>query len=123
MSDYVVDPHRGRHIRDYSDQSQDRVIICSNTGWWDVNGCGYTARQLAGVYTRDDAYKWAGRCGPEKGCCFYDVPTDHVPTLQAEVERLRGVLAHLRDNVRNWDALDAAINAALAAQPRKKEGE
>jgi len=87
--EYVIDQIRGQHIRDYSDQSQDRVIICSNTGYWAANGCGYTTSQMAGVYTRDDAYKRAGHCGPEKGCCFYDVPADHVPTLQAEVERLR----------------------------------
>ena len=89
---FIIDHQRGPHIRDYSDQSQDRVVICSNSGWWAAKGCGYTTRDMAGVYTRDDAYKRAGHCGPEKGCCFYDVPADHVPTLQAEVERLRGVI-------------------------------
>ena len=97
MSNFIIDPQRGPHIRDYSDQSQDRVIICSNTGYWAANGCGYTTSQMAGVYTRDDAYKRAGHCGPEKGCCFYDVTADHVPTLQAEVERLRAAVKLLRE--------------------------
>lgn len=94
---YIIDPQRGPHIRDYSDQSQDRVVIYSNSGWWAAKGCGYTTRDMAGVYTRDDAYKLAGHCGPEKGCCFYDVPADHVPTLQAEVERLRAAVKLLRE--------------------------
>ena len=96
MSDYIIDPQRGPHIRDYSDLSQDRVIIYGHTGYWAPSGCGYTTSQMAGVYTRDDAYKRAGHCGPEKGCCFYDVPADHVPTLQAEVERLREALTEAR---------------------------
>ena len=131
MSNFIIDPQRGPHIRDYSDQSQDRVIICSNTGYWAANGCGYTTSQMAGVYTRDDAYKRAGHCGPEKGCCFYDVPADHVPTLQAEVERLRADIEKINDCLCVTSpsgiaqgVLDAfaIINTALAAQPRKKEG-
>jgi len=108
MSGFTIDPQRGPHIRDYSDQSQDRVVISSGDHYWREDGCGYTNAQMAGVYTRDDAYKRAGHCGPEKECSFHDVPADHIPTLQAEVERLREALAPF---------------AALTSHPCKKEGE
>jgi len=124
MSTYIIDPQRGPHIRDYSDQSQDKVVIYSNTGWWAANGCGYTTQQMAGVYTRADAYKRAGHCGPEKGCCFYDVPADHVPTLQADVKLLREalgeVLTSTTKQVGICGALDRAV-AALAATAPKEE--
>lgn len=98
MSGFTIDIDRGRHIRDCSDQSQDKVIIWSNTGYWAENRCGYTTSQMAGVYTRDEAYKAAGHCGPEKQCCFYDVPEDHIPTLKAEVARLREALEKMRND-------------------------
>lgn len=101
--EYVIDQSRGPHIRDYSDQSQNRVIIYSSTGYWAANGCGYTTRERAGVYTRDDAYKRAGHCGPEKGCEFHDVPADHVPTLQAKLsEAHRVIMAKCCPGPENW---------------------
>ena len=122
MSAFIIDLHRGRHIRDYSDQSQDRVVICSNTGYWAANGCGYTTSKMAGVYTRDDAYKRAGYYGPEKECCFYDVPADHVRTLQANVKLLREALVLIKDHLYNKSDIDAEAENALAAT-EPKEGE
>ncbi len=101
--EYVIDPQRGPHIRDYSDQSQDRVTIYSHTGWWAAKRCGYTTREMSGVYTRAEAYSAAGHCGPEKGCCFYDVPADHVPTLQAKLsEAHRVIMAKCCPGPENW---------------------
>ena len=68
---------------------RDRVVICSSGHYWRENGSGYTNAQMAGVYTRDKAYKAAGHCGPEKYTSFHDVPKDHIPTLRAELAAIK----------------------------------
>jgi len=122
IEQYVIDQKRGPHIRDYSNQSQNKVVICSNTGWWADKGCGYTVKQIAGVYTRDEAYSRAGHCGPEKGCEFHDVPEDHIPTLKADVKFLRESLEKLmlstRSEIGIGLAIDIAEDALAATAPK-----
>lgn len=92
MKTHVYDHERGRHIKDYSDQSQDKVVICSGDHYWRENSSGYTNAQMAGVYTRDEAYKACGHCGPEKYTSFHDVPEDHIPTMKAKLAEAEEVI-------------------------------
>lgn len=135
MSDnFIIDPQRGPHIRDYSDLSQDRVVVCSPTGWWTAvgwwkaKGRGFTSLQMAGVFTRDEAYKMSRRRKQEFGTCFHSVPADHVPTLQAEVERFKEALTQISQwcGVPNGecpasDCPSRVASAALAAQPSTRK--
>jgi len=109
MSDYIIDHQRGPHIRDYSDLSQDRVVVCSPTGWWTAvgwwkaKGRGFTSLQMAGVFTRDEAYKMSRRRKQEFGTCFHSVPADHVPTLQAKLsEAHRVIMEKCCPGPENW---------------------
>lgn len=78
------------HIKDLADPKTTHVLIYAGDGgcYWREGGCGYTNANMAGKFTREEAYKLAGHCGPEKHIELHDVPDDHAPTLRAEVERL-----------------------------------
>ena len=92
------------NIKDLAYPAVDRVLIYAGDGgcYWRENGCGYTNALEAGVFTRAEAYRLAGHCGPEKRIELHDVPENHIPTLKADRDAWKARAEKSENAVEVW---------------------